>query len=131
MALQFSGVSYTLFGEIIHIVSCRGKGEEEGGEGQRKGGEEEGKGGEGEGGSVAWACVARDAEFFQELVLSDTMFVDHFPWHSEAGLHSIAKRIIAKREREGKRGEEGGEGEKRGEEEGGEGEGGEGESVHP
>ena len=70
ISIQFGGVNFVLFGEILNIVSCKDKEEE------------------------TWFALEQPPESFSDIVLADSMFVDHMPWHTEAGLHVICERMI-------------------------------------
>jgi len=71
VSLQFSGMSWTLFGEILHLRSCR---DAEGGE--------------------TWYAAESTANQFKQLIVADGMFSDHMPWHLEAALHCISDRLL-------------------------------------
>jgi hypothetical protein len=70
VSLRFSGISYVLFGNIVHVRSCK---------------DDEGK--------PSWIAVEEAPETYNEIVLGDNMFVDHMPWHLEHGLHYICEQM--------------------------------------
>ncbi len=69
MSLRFSGLAYTLYGEILNVRSCL------------------------DGTEPTWFAEVREPDFFSEIILSNSMFVDHMPWHLEAGLHALSERL--------------------------------------
>ena len=72
VSLRFSGISYVLFGNIVHVRSCRD-----------------------EAGKSSWIAVEEAPETYNEIILGDNMFVDHMPWHLEHGLHMICEKMNA------------------------------------
>ena len=73
VSLRFSGISYVLFGEILNLRSCLdSKGEH------------------------AWFAMGDKPESFFEISMSSSMFVDHMPWHLEAGLNQVCERMLSK-----------------------------------
>ena len=71
VSLSFAGVRFVLFGEVLSVLSCK-EGEED-----------------------TWFARQDDPSAFEEIYLCDSMFVDHMPWHLEAGLHIVAERLIS------------------------------------
>ncbi|UPQ98868.1 triglyceride lipase domain-containing protein [Chloropicon primus] len=69
IALSFGGIRFVLFGEILNVLSCK------------------------DGDKDTWFAMHEAPESFQNIILCDSMFVDHMPWHLEAGLHIISERL--------------------------------------